>query len=81
MRSTGDVVLAGLLMAAAVAATVGLLPTNSSTQLAVAVVASVLVGMVAYLGSIAALGVPVSLRPGRTAAARRPDAEPVGSSP
>jgi putative peptidoglycan lipid II flippase len=62
LRSTGDIVLSGVLMAAAVAATVGILPTDSTTQIAVAAAAAVLVGVIAYLVSIAVLGVPISLR-------------------
>jgi hypothetical protein len=55
-------VLSGVLMAAAVAATVGILPTDTTTQIAVAALAAVLVGVIAYLVSIAVLGVPISLR-------------------
>jgi putative peptidoglycan lipid II flippase len=74
VRSVATVLLAGLLMAAAVALVVALLPTATATQIGLAAAAAVLVGVIAYVGSVAAFGVPRSLGlawPRRTAGQTR----------
>jgi len=61
VRSVATMVLAGLLMAAAVTVVVALLPTATATQIGVAAAAAVLVGVVAYVGSVVVFGVPRAL--------------------
>jgi putative peptidoglycan lipid II flippase len=76
LRSSVDVVLAALLMFAAVAAVVGLLPTGSTTEVVLATVAAVLVGVIAYGGGVVALRIPVTMGLGRPRRAARPRPSP-----